>query len=100
MFFAWKHIYWSVLSSALRRSRLPGCGVKVGGAEERAVFDEGNFGANKGVSKGPQQPHGRSDEDRIKEKRPAQTIWKKGAKTTRAWKTTTVKTKRGKRTPW
>ena len=61
------------------------------------MFDEGNFGANSSVSKGPQQPHGRSQDDRIKEKLPAQTVWNKGAKQTRSWKKTAVTTKRGKR---
>ena len=36
-----------------------GCGEMVGADKERVVLDEGSFGRNSGISKGPQQPHGR-----------------------------------------
>ena len=58
----------------------------MGSKNEVCVVDEGCFGSNSGVNKGPQQPHGRSDKDRIAKKYPAQTLWKEGAKVTRAWK--------------
>ena len=73
---AWKKWYWDTLSHCLRTSALPGCGVLVGEQGERVVVDEGSFGKNSGVKKGPQQPRGVSDESRIGKRLPAQTIWK------------------------
>lgn len=82
----WKKLYWNALSNCLRNGIGPGCGVMVGGKGERVVVDEASFGKNTGISKGPQQPHGHTDESKIAKRLPAQTIWKKGAKMTRSWK--------------
>jgi len=82
---AFKQLYWDALSKRLRNDTAPGCGIMVGGKGERVVIDEGSFGKNSGISKGPRQPSGRSRKSAIAKKLPAQTIWKKGAKMTRAW---------------
>jgi hypothetical protein len=96
---AWKYAYWDALSQYLRERNEPGCGITVGGPRERVVFDEGNFGVNAGISKGPQQPHGQRNEKRIARKMPAQTIWKRNATPKqRQWIRKFIRTSRGGKT--
>ena len=50
------------------------------------MVDEGCFGANKGIRKGNQRPHGLPVKCRITKKTPAHTTWRKGTPRTVSWK--------------